>query len=222
MKNLLKIVLCASIILNSSFLLLNSAYAQITHASQGRYDENASALLKKAAKKFSSVSFSVKMTVLDSQKKEVLSQQAEVAYLRGKYRLTMQGQEIISDGTTVWHWNKGAKEVTVSKVSFDDDVDLLNPSRMLTNYDKAFRAKYIRTEDDGTAIIDMQPRSARSYHKIRLFIDEKSGTLKRLEVHKFDSSREIYDFSKHKYSTPSVTFVFKPEEHPGVEVIDMR
>ncbi len=196
--------------------------AQITHASQGQVDENAASVLKKAAKKFNTVSFKVKMTALDSQKKEVSSQQADVCYAAGKYRLAIPGQEIISDGTTIWHWNKDAKEVTVSNVSSTDDIDLMNPSRLLANYEKAFRPKYIRTEDDGTAVIDMQPRSARSYHKIRLFVNEKNGTLKRMEVHKFDSSREIYVLSNHSYSRPSGSFVFKTEEHPGVEVIDMR
>ena len=222
MKSLLKIALCASLIFNFQFSIFNSATAQITHSDQGQQDKTADEVLKKAAGKFGNVSFTVTATVLDSQKKETLRQTAQVLYCKGRYRLTVADQEIISDGTTVWQWNKTAKEVAINNVG-NDDVDLFNPARLLANYYKSFRAKYIRTEDDGKAIIDLQPRSARSFHKIRLFIDEKSGLLKRMEVHKYDSGREIYDISGFKNAGTSASqFTFDPAKHPGLEIIDMR
>lgn len=197
--------------------------AQITHASQGRLDENAVEALKKASDRFNqNVSFTVTLTNLDSQRKKTGSVSAEVRYNKGKYRLVMPDQELISDGTTVWHWNKQAGEVTVNNLG-EDDIDLMNPGRLLANYNRSFKAKYIRTDDDGTAVIDLQPRSARSYHKIRLFIDEESGLLKRIEVHKYDSSREIYDISSFKRTANAASqFVFDVAKHPGVEIIDMR
>lgn len=216
MKSFLKITLVASLI-----SIFNSATAQITHNSQGRLDENATAALEKCAKKLKSVSGTVTLTVLDSQKKTVAKQTAEVKYSSGKYSLQMDNQEIISDGTTVWHINKDANEVTIDNVK-EDDIDLLNPGRLLANYNKSFKAKYIRTEDDGNAVVDMQPRSSRSYHKIRLFINEENGELKRIEVHKYDSSREVYEFSKCKYGRVSGTFKYDPKAHSGMEVIDMR
>ena len=223
MKRLLKIVLCASLIFNFQFSILNSASAQITHNSQGRLDENATAVLKKAIKKLDNVSFTVKMTALDSQKKKVFEREAEVKYRGNNYHVITSEEEIYSDGKTVWYWNKKAKELTISDVEEDDGKNLLNPASLMAHYGENFRAKYIRTEDNGSAVIDLQPRSAQSYHKIRLFINEESGELKSLEVHKYDSSREIYTFSKHKYGqVKTVGFLFDPKAHPDVEVIDMR
>ena len=204
------------------YLLPFSLKAQITHASQGRLDENATEVLKKAAARFDkNVSFTVTMTVLDSKKQEKARQSAQVRYNKGKYRLTLPDQELICDGTTVWHWNKSAKEVTINNM-VDDDIDLLNPGRLLSGYGKSFKAKYIRTDDDGTAIVDLQPRSSRSFHKIRLFIKEDDGLLRRMEVHKYDSSREIYVFTKHSYASVRDSFRFDAKAHPDVEVIDMR
>lgn len=199
-----------------------ASQAQITHNAQGKVDEKASAVLKLAAKKVQDMQCQVTLTVLDSQKKEVTRQTASVVYRQGKYRLTMSGMELICDGKTVWQWNKEAKEVVVNNMPVEEDIDLMNPGRLLANYGKSFRAKYIRTEDDGTAVIDLQPRSAQSYHKIRLFVTEKSGELRRMEVHKFDSSRENYDFAKQRYGNVKDSFTFNIKEHPGVEVIDMR
>ena len=106
MKAFLKILLCASLIFNFQFSIFNSATAQITHNSQGRLDENASAALEKCAKKLKNVSGTVTLTVTDSQKKVVAKQTSEVKYSSGKYHLKMDNQEIVSDGTTVWQWNK--------------------------------------------------------------------------------------------------------------------
>lgn len=195
--------------------------AQITHASQGQLDENATTALQKAAKRMDNMRCTVTRTVLDGQKQQQAKHTATVRYHHGKYRLEVAGQEVISDGTTIWLWNKQAKEVTITAAS-DDDMDLLNPGRLVANYAKNFKAKYIRTDDDGSAVIDLQPRSAQSYHKLRLFIAEKDGTLRRIEMHKYDSGREIYDFTGHKFSLPTASFTFDPKAHPEVEVIDMR
>ena len=222
MHNLFKVLVCAYLVFtfHLSPFTLN---AQITHNSQGRLDENATAALKKAAAQFDkNVSFTVTMTVLNSEKKQTAKQSAEVRYNKGKYRLVLPEMEVISDGTTVWQWNKSAKEVAIHNM-VENDVDLLNPGHLLANYNKSFRAKYIRTDDDGTAIIDMQPNAKRSHHKIRLFVNEDSGLLKRMEVHKYDSGREIYDITDFKRAANATSqFTFDPALHPDVEVIDMR
>lgn len=204
-------------------LLLLPARAQITHNSQGQLDQNATDILKKASARFQqNVAFNVTATILDGNKKQFAKHTAQVRYHKGKYHLVMEGQELISDGTVVWQWNKQANEVAINNLS-TDDVDLLNPGRLLENYQRNFKAKYIRTDDDGTAIIDLTPRSTRSYHKIRLFIKEDDGLVRRIEVQKYDSGREIYDISDFKRASNAASqFTFDPAKHPGVEVIDMR
>jgi outer membrane lipoprotein-sorting protein len=204
-------------------LLLLPARAQITHNSQGQLDQNATDILKKASARFQqNVAFNVTATIFDGNKKQLAKHTAQVRYHKGKYHLVMEGQELISDGTVVWQWNKQANEVAINNLS-TDDVDLLNPGRLLENYQRNFKAKYIRTDDDGTAIIDLTPRSTRSYHKIRLFIKEDDGLVRRIEVQKYDSGREIYDISDFKRASNAASqFTFDPAKHPGVEVIDMR
>lgn len=204
-------------------LLPLASLAQITHSSQGRLDENAVQVLEKAAARFNqNVSFNVTMTTTNPNRETTAKQTADVRYHKGKYRLVAGEMELISDGTTVWQWNKAASEVAITNVS-DDDVDLLNPGRLLANYNRSFKAKYIRTDDDGTAVVDLQPRSTRSYHKIRLLINEADGLLRRIEVHKYDSSREFYDITGFKRAANAASqFTFDPAKHPDVEIIDMR
>lgn len=200
-----------------------SLWSQITHTSKGAVDEAANALLKKAAAKMSgTVSFTVTVVNRDANKKETLRQKAEVLYNNPRYRVKSGELEVYSDGKTVWQYNKTAKEVVVSPMSPVDD-DLMNPASLLANYSKTFRAKYIREEEDGTAIIDLQPVKGKSFHKIRLFINSKTGLLKKVEQHNFDSSRGEYTVSNFRNTKATDTdFTFSTQTHPGVEVVDMR
>ena len=197
--------------------------AQITHTPTGSHDEAAAKLLKKAARKLGNVSMTVKVNMQDAVKREVGTYEAQVSRASGGYRVKMKGQEIVCDGKTVWQWNKSDNEVVINSLAKDDGTNPLNPGDMIANHEKYFRAKFIRTESDGTAVIDMQPNKAQSYHKIRLLIDSKNGELKQIEVHKFDSGREIYEFTNRNYGTVKETFAFDPKKQcPKAEIIDMR
>lgn len=199
------------------------ASAQITHTAKGDVDANAQKILAKASSKFnaSAVSFSVTMVSKDANKKETARQTAQVLFNKGKYRVSVADMVLYSDGKTLWQYDKAAKEVLVNVASTADD-DLLNPAGLLTNYAKSYRAKYIRTESDGTNVIDLTPKKARSFHKVRLLISE-GGVLKKMELHNFDSSSSEYTVSNFKSAVKCADsdFVFDTSTK-GVEVIDMR
>lgn len=204
-------------------LACTTAMAQITHTSKGAVDQNANALLKKAAAKMSgTVSFTVTVVNLDSEKKETFRKKAEVLYKSPCYRVKAGSLEVYCDGKSVWEYNKKAKEVVVSNLADADD-DLTNPAKLLANYSKNFKAKYIREEGDGTAIVDLQPNKSKGYHKIRVYLDSKTGLLKKLEQHNYDSSRGVYTVSNFKNTkTADDSFTFDTKANPGVEVVDMR
>lgn len=223
MNRYLKLALCASIVFIFHFSFSISLQAQITHTAAGDVDKKADEILQRAAAKMSaSVTFDVKAIVTNAEKKETANAKAKVLYNKGCYRITMDDQILYCDGTATYHWNRSAKEVVLSPMDLSG-VDLMNPGLILANYAKNFRPKYIRTEQDGTAIVDLQPRNAASYHKVRLFIVEKTGLLKKMEVHCYDSSREEFTISNFTSARSSDSdFRFDAKAHPDVEIIDMR
>lgn len=202
-----------------------SGVAQITHTANGNVDKHAQDILKKAAAQFSSKTVTCKVTLVnrDASKAEKIRADVNVLYCKGKYRITTPEQELYCDGASLWHWQKDVNEVVVSKM-VDTDDDLTNPGRLLANYSKSFRPKYIRTDPDGTAVIDLQPIKPKSYHKIRLFVVAQTGLLKRMEMHNYDGSRGEYIVSNFKSGAKSTDkdFTFDLAAHKGVEVIDMR
>lgn len=197
--------------------------AQITHTDKGAVDQTANTLLKKAAAKMSgTVRFSVTVVNLDADKKETFRHKVDILYNAPRYRVKTSDLEIYCNGKAVWQLNKPNKEVVITPMTDSDD-DITNPARLLSNYSKSFRAKFIREECDGTAIVDLQPMKARSYHKIRLFINSKTGLLKKMEQHNFDSSRGVYTLSNFKNTKATdADFTFNTKANPGVEVVDMR
>ncbi len=202
--------------------LLSTAQAQLTHTANGSVDVNATNIIKKASAKMSgTVSFTVTVVSYDANKKETFRQKADVLYSAPRYQVKAGSLELYCDGKSVWQVNKSTKEVILSPIADSDD-DLTNPARLLANYSKNYRAKFIREEKDGTAVVDLQPNKGRSFHKVRLFID-KNGQLKRLEQHNYDSSHSEYLVSNFKNATAAdADFTFDAAANPSYEIIDMR
>lgn len=206
-------------------LAVLSLRAQISHTANGHVDENAAKVLKKASSVFekSAVSFTVTMINRDGNKKETARQKADVLYSKGRYRVNTEGQTLYCDGKNVWQWDRAAKEVTLNSLAPSTD-DLLNPAALLANYNKNFKAKFIRLEDDGTAVVDLTPFKAKSYYKIRVLINSKNGFIRQMEIHNFDSSEGIYQVVAFKsgVKVSDADFTFDSAANKGVEVIDMR
>lgn len=205
-------------IINSQFSICS---AQITHTSAGAVDETATKVLGKASDRMNSGSFRVPVTVVnyDANKKETFRQQVTITYKSPCYKVVADGIELWCDGTTLWQVNNDTREVVIDKMSASDD-DITNPAALLANYQKNYRPKFIR-EENGTSIIDLQPKKGRTFHKLRLFIETATGRLKKIEQHNYDSSRGEYTFGKY---TPVKIAVeaFKYTAPKGYEIVDMR
>lgn len=199
------------------------ASAQITHTANGAVDENAQKILAQAQKTLnqSAHSFTVTMVNKDSNKKETARMSAKVIYWNGKFKVSFGQQVMVSDGASVWQINSQNKEVVVNKASTSTD-DLMNPGLLLANYNKNFKAKFIRKDEDGTAVVDLTPLKSKSYHKVRLFVSA-SGVIKKMEMHNYDGSCGIYTIANFAAAkTTATTFTYDAAQYKGYELIDMR
>ena len=72
---------------------------------------------------------------------KVLSTKKGSVKMKGnKYKVTMDGTEIYSDGKTVWNYDKSTNEVTVDNINSSGTA--MTPQKMFTNfYDKDFLYK---------------------------------------------------------------------------------
>jgi outer membrane lipoprotein-sorting protein len=139
-----------------------------------------------------------------------------------KYKLTAAGQDVISDGKTIWTYLKDANEVQINNVGDDDDS--FTPTKMLSGYTKDFKSKFIE-EKGNDQIIELYPlQKGKTFTKVRLTIDKAKKQISKFVIYDRSGSTFSYIVDKFVADQPIAdnVFSFNKAEHPGVDVNDMR
>jgi outer membrane lipoprotein-sorting protein len=164
---------------------------------------------------------------LENKKTATKEVKKGTACMKGdKYWASFAGQTLISDGKTTWTYIKDNNEVQINTVDPNDES--LNPTKLLTGYDKSFTPKFIKEEARSgktIQIIDLTPLKGRSFFKIRVEIDKVAKQIVNSIVYDKNGTT-TYTYSVIKF-TPNKTiadtkFTFRTTDYPGVEVIDLR
>jgi outer membrane lipoprotein carrier protein len=147
-----------------------------------------------------------------------------------QYRLDMNDQIIISDGKTTWVYLKKGNEVQINDADpKDTESGLYSPKDLLNRYNKGDYLYAItdKVTEGGKVYthIEFKPKDKSSeYSKLRLSIDEKSGTIQSIKAFAKDGSR--YTFTVKKLTPNKVFdasyFKFDASKFPGAKVEDLR
>lgn len=142
-----------------------------------------------------------------------------------KYRMALNGQDFISDGSTIWTFDKSANEVTINK--FDQKGSTLTPQKLFTDfYAKDFLYKQNPdTKLNGKAVkeVELTPTDkSKPYFKVLLWIANNS--IAGARIYEKSGSRFSYVVNSYKVNPalPDADFAFNAASHPGVEVVDLR
>lgn len=138
-----------------------------------------------------------------------------------KYKLTVSGQDVISDGQTVWTYIKDANEVQVNNVS--DNEEAITPTNLLNSYTDKYKAKLIK-ETPQQQIVELTPNQKKNFNKVKVTIDRSKKMIESISI--FDKNGSVYSYIVNKMEVNQNyydnMFTFKAADHPGVEVVDMR
>ncbi len=159
---------------------------------------------------------------------KALSTKTGTVKMKGnKYRVSFGGQEIFSDGKTIWNYDKSANEVTVNNV--DESGNGLTPQKLFTNfYDNDFLYLLNGEKKIGGKTlqeIEMTPTDkSKAFHKVYVQVDKAAKTIYSTKVLENGGNRYTYTVSSMKTNTPIADnqFVFDKSKYPGVEVVDLR
>jgi len=159
---------------------------------------------------------------------KVLSSKSGSVVMKGnKYKVAMNGQEIFSNGTTVWTYDKNANEVTIT--SLDGGANSVTPQKLFTNfYDKDFYYKLNGTSKQGGKTvqeIELTPvDKSRPFHKVYVWVDKANNTIYSTTVLEKSGNRYTYTVTKlnPNAAVSDASFVFDKSKYPGVEVVDLR
>ena len=139
-----------------------------------------------------------------------------------KYKLTAAGQDVISDGKTMWTYLKDANEVQVNTAGADDDS--FTPTKLLSGYGKDYKSKFIE-EKGNDQIIELYPmKKGKTFTKVQLTIDKNKKQISKFVI--YDRSGSTFSYIVDKFIADQAiadnVFSFNKADHPGVEINDMR
>lgn len=198
-------------------------------ASYSQYDPKALEILEAMSKKYKAISaFEANLTSGMTNDSEGINEEfkGKITVKADMFRLLLDDQEIINNGTTVWTYLPSAKEVNID--NFDPGSDEVNPTKIFDMYKKGFKYLYLADKTEGGVVceeVDLVPeKKDAQYFKIKMMIVKKDKSIQSWTM--FDKSGNRYKYTITKF-VPNVKvddafFSFDPKKYPGIEVIDLR
>ncbi|NOS57095.1 MAG: outer membrane lipoprotein carrier protein LolA [Cyclobacteriaceae bacterium] len=192
-------------------------------------DPKALEVLEAMSKKYKAISnFEANLTSVMTNETEGVKEEVKgkITVKGDKFRLLLDDQEIINNGTTVWTYLPSAKEVNID--NFDPNSDDINPVKIFDIYKKGFKYLFLGEKTEAGQVyeeIDLVPEKKNAqYFKIKMMIAMKDKSIQSWTM--FDKSGNRYKYVITKF-TPNLKiddtfFSFDPKKYPGVEVIDVR
>ena len=196
----------------------------------GQNTKNAKEILDKVSQKTKSYStINLTYSLVHSSPDGANDKTTGTMLMKGKkYKLSILDNVLYCDGTTLWTHMVEEKEVVVSKAD-NDDSGMLNPSTVLTMYEKGFKYKFIQDRFEGSRaiyVIDLYPENVEKseYSKVRLSIAKDKSQLWKAEYFAKDGNKYTITVNTFKVNEqiPDASFVFDKAKNPGVKVIDER
>ncbi|HRN92135.1 MAG TPA: outer membrane lipoprotein carrier protein LolA [Ferruginibacter sp.] len=176
-------------------------------------------------KKFKTIQAVFNLKIENASNKIIGNKNGSV-YMKGnKYRVSVSGQEIFSDGTNIWTYDHDANEVTISQ--FDVSANSITPQKLFTNfYDKDF---LYRLNNDVTVQgkvmkeVELTPiDKTKPFHKVLIHIS--NNTIQSTKIFEKTGNRYTYSVTSMKTDVPvgDDIFIFNAKDFPGVEIVDLR
>ncbi len=184
--------------------------------------------LSAKAKGYSTISADYTSRLQDVKADLDLTQEGNIKVKDKKYNLDLPSYTVISDGTTVWTYEKENNAVYIDNLE-DVQEDGINPNDLFRIWETGFKHEYKETKSEGGAElywINLYPNDPgnKPYHTIQLYIDKAKMEINKIKVMNRDGSTVTYTvkgFAPNKTLEDS-KFRFNPASYPGVEVIDNR
>jgi len=165
---------------------------------------------------------------LEDKAADVEQEQKGSLKMKGKkYYIVLGDNHIYSDGDTRWTYSEEMNEVYIDFTETGDEV--LNPSDVYTIWESGFK-QYYKTEEtlDGrpTHVIKLVPTDAedKDFHTILVYIDKAKMEVSKIEIKGKQGVDYTYAVKSFETDAPygDDTFVFDPNDYPGVDEIDNR
>jgi len=220
-------------ILIISALIINSTFGIVTaQEDKNVKDPKAKVILDKLSaqnKSYKSIEAEFEYKLVNTADGIDETQSGKILFSGNKYKLNIAGQEIVSDGETMWTFIADADEVQISEVpeEAEGDDSFLNPSSIFTLYEKGFKYTYDKEESVNGKTVDVirlypDNPEEKSFHTIILKVIQENTQIHSMTIKSKDGNNFTYVLKTFKPNAPINATSFKFDESKAGDVIDLR
>lgn len=189
------------------------------------YAQTGNEVLKNVQAKFNSIiSFSANysQTILNPEGKSVGKDNGKFTYKRkNRFIVEQKRSTIVSDGESVWNYDKTNKKVIIS--TFFDDPTSFSIERYIFDYPSLCRVKFLKEEStENDKVIQLIPKDDQiDVKEIKIWANN-SNMISRLEIIDLIDIKYSFSFTdiKENPEIQEARFTFYPPK--GTKIIDLR
>lgn len=198
-----------------------SAIAQTDAKAKGILDK-----VSEQTKGYKTITVDFKMTITSPSGSPI--NQSGKAFMKGdKYFLSMPDQDIYCNAVKVWTYIKSDNECYVSDIEDSESDNVVQPSELLTIWEKGFTFKYNKEmEYAGKTVHEIylfpKDKAKSKYHTIIVRVDKAKNQIVYAHIKGKDGTHMKYSLTKMVTNSdiPDSKFNFVKAKFPGVEVIE--
>ncbi len=191
-------------------------------------DEKAKSILDKVSvktKAYKTLKAEFQFTISNKASGVNESQIGAIQIKGDKYFLSIKGQDVISDGKSIYTILKDASEIQINNIPDKTEEEYISPNKIFTIYENGFKYKYVK-EEEGFHIINLYPKNAenKAYHTITLYVNSSKNEITKVKVNGKDGSLTTYTVKSFTpdVAIPDTQFTFDKSKYPKFEIIDLR
>ncbi len=176
-------------------------------------------MVNKLQKKFETINDLTVDVVQKSHGKEILS--SKLSYKKeNQFYLDLKSNLIISDGSTIWNYNKGGKKVIINDVD-ETDPSFFSFNRIVYDYPKKCDLSSEKDGDFDVLIFVPKQNSNLGFDEAKVSIG-KDDLISKVELTGSSSEKTEVDFSNYKLNQNLADSKFKFNPPEGSSIIDLR
>ena len=200
-------------------------------SSLAQQDPEAKIILDRVAaktKSHSSIQADFELTIENRRDDKVSKTEGKIIIKGDKYYMESLGSKIYFDGTTLWTYQEEINEVIISVPDPDDDDFVENPSKIFDFYNRDFKYRLreeVKLNEGWMYAIDLFPNNLEQpYSRFKVLIKKDTDELFLITAvgkDGIDYSASLFN-TRYNAALSDDLFSFNPEDHKGIEVVDMR
>lgn len=188
--------------------------------------QSATDILNKVQNKFRSINnFSASFSQIYKQTQEQTGTKVTGKILyekKNKFNVDLNTISIISDGETIWNYNKKSNRVVIS--NHEKDPTSFSLEMFIFDYPPMCDTKLIKDENvkNGDELLELIPKNQKLQFKIVRILVNPDGMISNLEITDYMDIHYIFQFSNIKFNQdiPGSKFTYSPPK--GIQIIDLR